>query len=348
MTDLRARIARLEVGRALGQSGAMSDDFDSCISAALGWFDAAEPAVLAIVTQTWGSAPRPVGSLLAIGPGAAMVGSVSGGCVEAAVVAEAEGLESGARTLEFGVSDAEAFAVGLACGGQISVLLLALDGALAQALRAVQRARAAGAPVGLWLDPQSGPQSRVARCVGPETAPEMFRADASGMQDGGFLLVLNPPLRLIVVGAVHIAQALVPMAQIAGYQVQVIDPRSAFATEARFAGCALSDAWPDVALARARIDARTAIVTLTHDPKIDDPALVAALASGAFYVGALGSTRTRAKRAARLGLSAADQARLDAPVGLDIGARTPAEIAVAILAAMTQALRVQTIPAPDP
>jgi xanthine dehydrogenase accessory factor len=147
---------------------------------------------------------------------------------------------------------------------------------------------------------------------------------------------------MAIVGAVHIAQALVPMAGLAGYDVTLIDPREAFGSAGRFPGVTISHDWPDEAMAAFAPDARSAVVTLTHDTKLDDPALTVALRSPAFYIGCLGSTRTHAKRVARLmaaGFGEADIARLDAPVGLDIGARTPAEIAVAILAAVTRALR---------
>ncbi len=157
-----------------------------------------------------------------------------------------------------------------------------------------------------------------------------------------FLHVFNPPLRLFVVGAVHIAQALAPMAAMLGYAVTVIDPRRAFASSERFAGVRVLDAWPDEALACEHLEARSALVTLTHDPKLDDPALAAALASDAFYIGCLGSRRTHAKRLERLGAAgfdAASLARLHGPVGLDIGASSAAEIATSILAQITQSLR---------
>ena len=157
-----------------------------------------------------------------------------------------------------------------------------------------------------------------------------------------FLHVFNPPLRLFVVGAVHITQALAPMAAMLGYGVTVIDPRRAFTSPERFTKVRVLDAWPDDALAGEDLDARSAVVTLTHDPKLDDPALAAALRSDAFYIGCLGSRRTHAKRLERLtsaGFDCADLARLHGPVGLDIGASSPAEIATAILAQMTQCLR---------
>src|SRR5690625_2283358 len=157
-----------------------------------------------------------------------------------------------------------------------------------------------------------------------------------------FLQVFLPPLRLAIVGAVHISQALVPMAANAGDEVTVIGPRQAWATEARFPRVNLITEWPDDALEAFQPDARTAVVTLTHDPKLDDPALLSALRSSAFYIGALGSTRTHAKRLARLraeGLDEATLERIHGPAGLAIGARSPAEIAVSVMAEMTGVLR---------
>lgn len=216
--------------------------------------------------------------------------------------------------------------------------------------------RAAKIPVVLVTDLASGAQALVyMRDVAGDLPLESdavvrvrgaLRADESGtIEHGGrrlFLHVQNPPLRLIIVGAVHIAQALAPMAALAGYSVAIIDPRRAFATDARFPDVALIDEWPDEAMATMALDRRTAVVTLTHDPKLDDPALQTALKSDAFYVGALGSKKTHAARLGRLksaGFSDADCARIYGPVGLDIGALSPAEIAVSILAQITAVLR---------
>ncbi len=166
-----------------------------------------------------------------------------------------------------------------------------------------------------------------------------------------FVEVWNPPMRLVVVGAVHIAQTLARMAVETGYAVTIIDPRSAFASEERFPGVTLATDWPDEVLPALRPDKRTAIVTLTHDPKIDDPALQSALKSDAFYIGALGSRRTHAKRAERLaaaGFDATQFARIHGPVGLDIGALTPGEIAVSILAEITAVLRRDRIKSKEP
>jgi xanthine dehydrogenase accessory factor len=179
-----------------------------------------------------------------------------------------------------------------------------------------------------------------------EAVEDALRRDRSATVETSrgatFLQVFNPPLRLIVVGAVHIAQALAPMASLAGYHVTVIDPRRAFATDSRFPDVAMTRDWPDEALGALAPDRRTAVVTLTHDPKLDDPALDVALRGEAFYVAALGSKRTHAGRLERLkelGHGEAALARIHGPAGLEIGAVSPAEIAVSVMAEMTRALR---------
>lgn len=175
-----------------------------------------------------------------------------------------------------------------------------------------------------------------------EAARAALARDRSHVVEGWFLHVVSPPARLLIVGAVHIAQALAPMATLAGYAVTVIDPRGSFASEARFGQVALDRRWPDEALAALKPDRRSAIVTLSHDPKLDDPALIAALHSPAFYIGALGSRKTQAARATRLsqaGFGDTDLARIHGPVGLAIGALTAPEIAVSILAEITKIRR---------
>lgn len=310
---------------------------------ALDWHNDGRSAAVATVVETWGSAPRAVGSQLVIDATGAMEGSVSGGCVEGAVIVEAlEALEDGKlRLLEYGVSDDEAFAVGLACGGRIRVLVEPVGSAMpVRLLTDLVARRAAAEPVAYVTDLQAG---------GPRLAPrgdfpERFRLDRSGVEEDGrtFVAIHNPPLRMIIVGAVHIAQALVPMARACGYAPVLIDPRAAFGSAARFPGETILEDWPDEAMAVLKPDARTAVVTLTHDPKLDDPAIMAALRSDVFYLGCLGSTRTHAKRVARLqeaGFSEAEIARIHAPVGLDLGGRQPAEIAVSVMAEITASLR---------
>lgn len=321
----------------------MAEISDNIPGVALAWHQAGKRAVLATVVETWGSAPRPVGAHLAISGAGELEGSVSGGCVEGAVVAEAfEALETGqSKLLTYGVSDDEAFHVGLACGGTIRVMVQPVgagmsEAALAEVVGAIEARR----PVAYVVDTESWG----ARVQGPDGLEERFRADRSGFEEDGktFVGIHNPPLRMAVVGAVHIAQFLVPMARMAGYDPFIVDPREAFATPERFPETTISHDWPDEALAAWGLDARTAVVTLTHDPKIDDPAIAAALASDCFYLGCLGSTRTHGKRVDRLtaaGASEADIARIHAPVGLNIGAKSPAEIAVSVLAQVTEVLR---------
>ncbi|MBR3370129.1 MAG: XdhC family protein [Rhodobacteraceae bacterium] len=325
----------------------MSYRHDQIPEIALGWYKDGRGAALATVVETWGSAPRQAGSQLAISGDGEIMGSVSGGCVEGAVVMDAlEALRDGTpRVLEFGVSDDTAFEVGLACGGTIRILVEpvaeaapALSPAMLSdivAARAARRAVACVTDLTTWARWLAGPNdSKLAA---------QFRADRSGLNDTGQLVTLhNPPLRLIVVGAVHIAQALLPMARLAGYDPVLVDPREAFGAQTRFPGETINHDWPDEALAALGLDARSAVVTLTHDSKLDDPAIIAALQSDVFYLGCLGSTRTHAKRLDRLraaGLDDTQLARIHAPVGLNIGARTPAEIAVSTLAQITQALR---------
>ena len=316
------------------------DHIDNIPEKALAWYRAGKGAALATVVETWGSAPRRVGSQLAISGEGEIAGSVSGGCVEGAVVAEAlDAMEASAPVLlEYGVSDGDAFAVGLACGGTIRVLVEPVGEVMPEdVLVELVAARAAREPVAYV----TGPQGRRLMRDGHEMR---FRMDRSGFEDDGetFVAIHNPPLRLIIVGAVHIAQALVPMARIAGYDPMLVDPRESFASEARFPGETLVHDWPDEGVRGFGLDSRTALVLLTHDPKLDDPALEQALGSDVFYIGALGSTRTHAKRLERLGnngFSEAQLARIHGPIGLDIGAAGPAEIAVSILAEMTRVLR---------
>ena len=211
-------------------------------------------------------------------------------------------------------------------------LVRLLDGGAGEAALVVEGRQVAGAPP-LPTDVLGA----------AELAHRQDRSMAADTSAGRvFLQVFNPPLRLIVVGAVHIAQALVPMATMAGYAVTVVDPRRAFATDERFPDVAVSTDWPDEALEALAPDRRTAVVTLTHDPKLDDPALLVAVRSEAFYLGALGSRRTHAGRLERLrghGVDEAALARIHGPAGLDIGAVSPAEIAVSVLAQATLALR---------
>ena len=216
--------------------------------------------------------------------------------------------------------------------------------ALLSALNAERSARRACV---LVTDTGSGAQRLVlaqdigADPLGPQLEAQL-RSGKSGPLGDCFATVHTPPVRLVLIGAVHISQALAPMARLAGFDVAIIDPRTAFASPERFPGVVVLAQWPQEALAATGLDRYTALALLTHDPKIDDPALIAALRAECFYIGALGSRKTHAARLARMaaaGFSDADTARIRAPIGLDIGAVSPAEIAASVLAEIISGLR---------
>jgi xanthine dehydrogenase accessory factor len=324
---------------------------DDVFDAAFSWRDAGKPVALATVVSTWGSSPRPPGSHLGVSADGEMTGSVSGGCIEGAVVKEALDILKGtpARVLDFGVTDQQAWDVGLACGGAVKVLVR--DFAASAPLYAKARAALASGETTALVTRLDGGETvmlgagdlpgAVAEAARKALADDRSRA-YSGDDGDWFIEVVAPPRRLIVVGAVHIAQALVPMAAMTGFRVTVVDPRRAYASDTRFPGVDVRTDWPDEALDELKPDSRTAIVTLTHDPKLDDPALDRALQSQAFYIGSLGSSRTQAKRVERLteaGFDAAAIGRIHGPVGLRIGAQSPAEIAVSILAEIIARMR---------
>ena len=318
-------------------------NLDNMPAVALDYIAQGHQAAIATVIETWGSAPRPVGAQLAIRDDGKFQGSVSGGCVEGAVVAEAiEVLQTGkCRILEYGVSDEEVFAVGLACGGEIKILVEPVgigQGSSVEMLQSLNDARSDRTPIGT----QTNLTTWDRKLITADEARQRFTKDKSGVDDGIFTAVQNPPLSLIVVGAVHIAQALLPMARIAGYDPYLIDPRDSFGSQARFPDQVILNEWPDAAVETLGLNARTALVTLSHDPKLDSPALAAALNSDAFYIGALGSKRTHAKRRAQLtemGFTDTQIDRIHGPVGADISAVTPSEIAISIMAQITQILR---------
>lgn len=320
---------------------------DQTPETALRWIDEGRQVALATVIRTWGSAPRPAGSQLVVAADGAFEGSVSGGCVEGAVIIEAQDAmrDGRCRIVEFGVSDETAFEVGLACGGEIAIMVEPVgkgQGPAVEEIRALAAARAARRPVIWEVDTETWRRRLLERDPSQPDTEARFRPDRSALEGARFLAVHNPPLRLVIVGAVHIAQPLLAMARLAGYDIVLCDPRDSFASAARFPGETFLDGWPDEALRGYGLDARTAVVTLSHDPKIDTPALCAALESDAFYIGALGSKRTHAKRVAALeaeGMAPDAIARVHGPIGLDIGAVSPAEIAVSIMAEMTLRLR---------
>lgn len=329
------------------------------------WQREGTPIALATVIQTWGSSPRHAGSKMAVTLDGKMTGSVSGGCVENAVV------EAGIASLKtkrpqllrFSVSDETAWDVGLSCGGKIEIFVKPLD---AKNFNAVYSAVENGEPF-VIATVVNGPDAIPGReivirengqfmgGIGNEWDERVLNLASNALEQGMsrrlmlnddieiFLDVVLPPPTLVIVGGVHIAVALAALAKTLGYHTILIDPREAWGNKERFAHAdRLIQAWIDEAFMQIEIKNSTAIAMLTHDPKIDDPALKIALTSSAFYVGALGSKTTNAKRRERLvsdGMMEEQLSRLHAPIGLDIGAQTPEEIALAIMSEVVKAHR---------
>lgn len=322
------------------------------------WSAENKPIALATVIQTWGSSPRRPGAKMAITPDGMITGSVSGGCVEGAVFdAGVEVLKKNRpQLLHFGVADETAWEVGLACGGSIDVFVQPLASEIFHRLRSVIAEERPAVNVSVVRGPDEllgrelllGDEGRVTGTIDKELDPRALEEAKESLAIGEsrrvmlnenveiFVEVILPPPTLIAVGGVHITIALMALAKALGYRTVVIDPRSAFGNETRFPNIdQLIPLWPDQAFQQVPITRSTAIAMLTHDPKLDDPALKIALASPAFYIGALGSKTTQAKRRQRLiddGLSEEQLNRLHGPIGLDLGAGTPEEIAMSIMA----------------
>jgi xanthine dehydrogenase accessory factor len=322
-----------------------------------GWHAEGRRAAIATVVERRGSAPSDPGASLALSDRGEIAGSVTGGCVEPAVVREAEEVLAGgpARVLEYGIADEEAFGVGLACGGTVGILLAELDLALVPALAA---AVDADHPVALTMTasgPRLGTQTLVEEPAGSVAALLEAGESALAADDGEtvFVHALTPRPRLYVFGAIDHAAALTRVGRLLGYRVTVCDARGAFVTPERFPDAdELVVDWPDRFLRAAPVDARTAICVLTHDEKFDVPVLLAAAETPAVYIGAMGSRKTTAEREARLreaGLDDAALARIHAPIGLAVGARSPEEVAVAIGAELVEATaRARRRATPDP
>ncbi|AMK16973.1 MULTISPECIES: XdhC family protein [Sphingobium] len=296
------------------------NDNDAVIRKAVEW--RGTPMALATVVSTWGSAPRPRGSHMIVHHDGRFEGSISGGCVETDVLQRAEEVIAGrsAHVERYGVANDDAWAVGLPCGGEISVLVQPVGegGFPPHLFDRIAQARAEGRTLVLSTDLATG-------------------LTYEGATEGQFQNRYDASRRLLIVGAVQIAQALSALALAIGVTPVVIDPRGRFLTEERFPGVELDDRWPDEAIAARRPGEATAIVTLSHDIKIDDPALAAALRAPTGYVAALGSRKSHAARLERLsaiGFSAEELARIDGPAGLNIGAVGAAEIALSIAAGM--------------
>lgn len=318
------------------------------------WLVAGKRVALATVISTWGSAPRPCGSHFVIDSEGNFEGSVLGGCVEAEVImAAAEVIKTGeGRLLEFGVTDEVAWRAGLTCGGRISVYVDVLNNPDELRLLNTRRVHRENCLQIIDLI-----QSKSHFILDPENMSGDYEAIVSeflsgkpskmaGCVDGKYFInAYTPPVRLVIVGAVHIAQSLQFSAQRLGWNTVVVDPRSAFATSERFAGAELYPVWPQDIFDDLKLDRHTAVVALSHNSDIDDPALIKALNADCFYIGALGSSRTHGKRMDRLGqagISAAAISRIHAPVGLNIGAVSPEEISISILAQIIAVLRLRS------
>jgi len=315
------------------------------ISAARDWLETFDGVALATVVSAWGSAPVPVGGQLVVAPDGRFEGSVSGGCVEIDVITEAQDVIATAKhkLLEFGIADETAWRAGLPCGGTIKIFVEPLRSADRNSLDRILEACRSRGLIAVATNLETGDRRVVdpAALDDPEFA-ERIAAGESGIlarEEGDiFLHVLMPAVRLVLAGATHVTQVLADLASRVGYDVVIVDPRPAFASAARFDGVTLREEWPEASV----FDGRTAVVALTHAAHLDDEALAVALRSDCFYVGALGSKKTHAKRLERLraaGLTEDQLARIHAPVGLAIGAKGPAEIAVSILAEIVKVAR---------
>jgi xanthine dehydrogenase accessory factor len=312
------------------------------------WVKAGHQVIIGTVINTWGSAPRPLGSVIIINQDGDFEGSVSGGCIEAAVIHESIELiaTQQSKVLSFGVSDDTAWSVGLSCGGNISVHLepfsnlndLLKDLLCQTTVPALLLARPlAGGSAQVILQEQTGSSPipgidlLTLEMAMKKNKPQLVSTADSEV----FIQPLLANFHIIVVGAVHIAQHLVPLLKSLDFQVTLIDPRTAFANATRFPGITIAHDWPHEIFPTLPIDHRTGLVTLTHDPKIDNPAILFFLKTNSFYVGCLGSKKTHGKRVEFLnneGLSEDQIDKISAPVGLDLGGRSPSEIALAIAA----------------
>lgn len=299
----------------------MSTDWRHIWQTIRDWNGEGRKMALATVVKTWGSSPRPVGSHLVIDADGHMEGSVSGGCVDGVVVTTAfDVIKNGkGELLKFEVATDQAWEVGLSCGGEVHIIV--------EPLNDIEKT------CSYLLD-------------GDPHQIRTTEASVKTANDEIFIHEYKPSLGLIVVGAVHISQGLVKMAEALDIDVTLIDPRTAYANEERFPGTRFMTDWPDEAIEEIGINSSTAIVTLSHDPKLDDPALEIAIRSDAFYIAALGSRKTQEQRRERLrdkGFTEEEIARIHGPAGLDIGSLEPAEIALSILAELVSIRRAENI-----
>jgi xanthine dehydrogenase accessory factor len=304
------------------------NDVDDILTPTSFWLKEKRRIALATVISTWGSSPRPVGGQMAIDENGEIIGSVSGGCIEGAVISEGiDSIKDGkSRIKDYGISNDMAWEVGLACGGELKVLIqpLNLEDEIVYSIVDSIRKRKT---VKLKIDCSNGD-----RIIDNTIHNQISHFDKLNNE---FIHIIDPKPRLFIVGAVHIAQALVSLGNVADYEIILIDPRDHFATKDRFPNCKIINEWPDEALSKFHLDSSSHLVTLTHDPKIDDLALIFCMKKNFGYIGSLGSKKTHNKRCERLfekGFDEIELSKIHAPIGLDIKAKTPAEIATSILA----------------
>ena len=304
------------------------NDVDDILTPTSFWLKEKRRIALATVISTWGSSPRPVGGQMAIDENGEIIGSVSGGCIEGAVISEGiDSIKDGkSRIKDYGISNDMALGVGLACGGELKVLIQPLnleDEIVYSIVDSIKKRKV----VKLKINCSNGD-----RIIDNTINNQISYFDKSNNE---FIHIIDPKPRLFIIGAVHIAQALVSLANVADYEIILIDPRDHFATKDRFPNCKIINEWPDEALSKFHLDSSSHLVTLTHDPKIDDLALIFCIKKNFGYIGSLGSKKTHNKRCERLiekGFDEIELSKIHAPIGLDIKAKTPAEIATSILA----------------
>ena len=301
------------------------------------WVDNGHSACLVIVVSTWGSAPRQPGSLMLVRDDLHLEGSVSGGCVEGEVIGLSQkAMETGLPSLiKFGVADEAAWEVGLSCGGSISVLIAPVidTGFPVSILRQAVAAENARKALDLEFMLANMPEIKVKATL-PKLSMNFVHTSNLEEEKSLFHLRLRPKNQLIIIGAGHISQVLSQLALNMDLDTTIVDPREVFLTEERFPNVTKMHGWPQDILPNLPIDSQTAIVTLTHDPKIDDPALLHSLKTDAYYLGCLGSSKTHQLRLSRLkdfGIADSDLDRLHGPAGIPLGGRAPSEIALSIL-----------------
>ncbi len=304
---------------------------------------------IATVIKTWGSSPRPTGSQMLVSENSEIFGSVSGGCIEGSVIAESLEIINGGKSkiLKFGVSNEKAWEVGLTCGGEVSVYIENFNNysdSLNEMIRSINNRKPFSVAIDLenhknYINFQTS-KDHVSEIAVKKPFSKLKNIHTGiSLDEKWFKYSYYPNSKIIIIGAVHIAQKLVPLSNSCGFSVEIIDPRKVFASRDRFPLGKLIEMWPDEYFSKNPIDKKTAIVTLTHDPKLDDPALFQALKSDAFFIGCLGSKKTHTSRIKRLidaGFSKKDTERINGPIGLNISAKSPAEISVSIMAQIIQ------------